>query len=264
MLDLITSIKATLYDRVYSPLSGTLIISSLVSNYQLTLLIFSSLSYEEKVIIINNKLSDSCYVLTHIIAYPILFSFFYFTLYPIIENIVYSIHLKKNKKLADLRNKIEEHRLLTEKESRSILERVRAAEYNYNNEIKNKEEELKFLQKKVAFLENENNQLTENKKTKEKSLLESKLTEALKDENKRKILNLVFEHGKKNYNNIQGMSESSIIEKMKPNEHFHTRAMLSELNNEDILIIYHDDEKLYYLSHEGMVILDKKESIDNV
>lgn len=258
MLDLITSIKATLYNRISSPLSGTLIITSLLSNYRMTFLVFSSLDYDEKINRMNEIICDWSYVAIHILGIPITATLIYFFIYPHLEKRIYEHNLKNKKNLLDIRNAIEENTLLSVKQSKEILARVRKAEFEYDSDINKKEEEIKQLSEKIKNLEDE---LEDKKKTKNqtsfKSKLELDINESIKDPLQSKILKYMFDSINNRKTPNKEISQVSIFRHIEGEKSYNIEVAIDKLKNKNIIIVSYNGHNNYTMEAETMSILDK-------
>ncbi|MGI2182803.1 hypothetical protein ACRN9F_11220 [Shewanella oncorhynchi] len=124
------SIKATLYDRISSPLSSGFIISWCLWNYKFLIVLFSSMKpydkYSELDIITSNSVIKISgwdplgYLLSNGLAFPLISAVAFIILYPIPSEFMYKYWLKSQNKLRDARNEIEKTLLLSVDESAKI------------------------------------------------------------------------------------------------------------------------------------------------
>ena len=149
------SVKATLYDRLASPLIGSYITAWCVVNYRMILIIFSSMPYPQKV-----QHIDALFVpwWRYLISYgvPALVSALYIFVYPYIAKWVFKKWQQYIKDKRDIRNSIEEQALLTQEESAKIREDFLRRKIELNSlladrdkEISELNDEIKLLQKKL-------------------------------------------------------------------------------------------------------------------
>ena len=149
------SVKATLYDRLASPLIGSYITAWCVVNYRMILIIFSSMPYPQKV-----QHIDALFVpwWRYLISYgvPALVSALYIFVYPHIAKWVFKKWQQYIKDKRDIKNKIEEQALLTQEESAKIREDFLRRKIELNSLLADKDrviselnDEIKLLHKKL-------------------------------------------------------------------------------------------------------------------
>jgi hypothetical protein len=155
------SINYILFERVTSPLYGTLIMSWLIWNWKiiyLTLFVESKEIDGTKIDFILNNYSE----LNHILTYPLISTLILITIFPFISNGAFWVNLKFKKWKIDQKNSIEEKQLLTLEQSISIRKELREKENDFQEMISNKDLEITLLKKE---LETQN----DSENTKEKS-----------------------------------------------------------------------------------------------
>lgn len=177
MLDDITkSIKAHLYERIISPLSGAFIISFLAINWKLPLVILSDLKIFEKLDYINNNIiGDTKHFILFLIAYPLLAAFFYIGLVPFAGRAAYIISRKHHRLLKKDQQRIEDETPIPEVEARKLRSDLRLLENALDTEIAKKVSEINQLKEKIISLETRNDQLEEANMAKENELQTSKI-----------------------------------------------------------------------------------------
>lgn len=103
MDDFIKSIKATLYDRTTSPLFGAFCISWIIWNYELILILFSSMEALEKINFIKLALYPTfveCILRGGV--YPLITAGAFIYGYPYPAKFVYEFTYKKQKELKEI------------------------------------------------------------------------------------------------------------------------------------------------------------------
>lgn len=170
MEDIIKSIKAFLYDRSVSPLFGSYLTSLLFVNYDFFIILFSNVKPQVKISLIEQLLNKDVLLFNSVIVQekyytfiflPCLLSLFYIFAYPILAKPVFEYSLRKQHELRNIKNNIENSRLLTAEESRELLiqfsqitEKQRTESENYRNEIQALNHKIAELQSKSASVEN--------------------------------------------------------------------------------------------------------------
>jgi len=151
----ITSIKATLYERISSPLLGSYIISFLIWNYKLIILIFSKSNADVKINFINDTLYPQIIdYFNYWFLFPSLTTLFFIFIYPIPAKFVYEHTQTKKAELKKIKQNIEDESLLTKKESYNLKRKIINLEYELDDLITRKNNEIKELK---AMIDNYNN-----------------------------------------------------------------------------------------------------------
>ena len=150
MNELINSIKAQMYDRTTSPLSGSFILSWTLWNYKMIFVLFSSLGVVEKFDYISGFLYASWKDFLIIgLLYPLLTTFFFIFVYPYPARFAYEFWRNRQKELKEIRQKIEDETPLTMEESREIRHAVMQLEADYARELERKENEIRRLREEI-------------------------------------------------------------------------------------------------------------------
>ncbi|EGQ9717151.1 hypothetical protein ACRRGR_003254 [Vibrio alginolyticus] len=150
--DAFTSIRAYMYDRVCSPLLGSLLISWAVWNYKFFILILSSLSYGDKLRYINILYSSAYEIYLQGVLLPILTATFYIFVFPYPAQWVYQFSLARQKKLADIKHDIEDSKLLTVEQSRVIRQQLLEVQRENDLAIEQKDRLLAFKDQDIQKL----------------------------------------------------------------------------------------------------------------
>ena len=143
------SINSILYERVTSPLYGTLIISWLIWNWKivyLTLFVDSKEIEGTKIDYILKRYSE----IDHLLTYPLISTLLLITIFPFISNGAYWVNLKFKKWKIDQKNNIEEKQLLTLEQSISIRKELREKENDFQEMISKKDLEITLLKKELG------------------------------------------------------------------------------------------------------------------
>lgn len=131
MEDIIKSIKACLYDRVSSPLFGSFLISWIICNYKFFVIIVSNIKPHVKLSLIDQIYSQTSDILWFNFSkftidgfiHPLLLCLAYIYIYPVISEPVYGFTLNRQKRLRELKQAIENSRLLTVAESQKLIQK---------------------------------------------------------------------------------------------------------------------------------------------
>ena len=152
------SVKATLYDRLASPLIGSYVTAWCIFNYKVILIIFSDLQYTQK-----SEYIDALFApwWNYPVRYgiPLLWSVFYILFYPWISKKVFRIWQQYIKDKRDIKNKIEGSRLLTLAESEAIRTEYLQSENKLAELMQNNQEELQEWKDRYNLLLEEKQQL---------------------------------------------------------------------------------------------------------
>jgi hypothetical protein len=121
MDDYIKSIKAQLYDRATSPLFGTFALSWVGWNYKFIVVLLESAPAADRLWYVSNVLYEGWFdrVFQGFI-FPTLTSLLFIYVYPILAQPIYLYVREQQKKLRDIKQKIEGETVLTIEESRVI------------------------------------------------------------------------------------------------------------------------------------------------
>ena len=164
MKDMVDSIKAVLYERSVSPLSGAFISAWLVWNYHVPMILLSSESLEDKFEMLDKHFLPYRFMfwesgpaipgwLVDNFSMPALLTLFYIFIYPALAKPVYKFSLRRQRDLREIKQKQNDNRLLSLEESRRIIRQSMRAEEEYENEISR-------LREKISALKEENEELT--------------------------------------------------------------------------------------------------------
>lgn len=157
MEDAIKSIKAYLYDRESSPLTGAYLISWCIWNFKFILIIFSSDTIHIKFLNIESYLFEPSYFFDYsqwlgpiwVYFIPLGLALLYLIVLPKFSIKIYEISLENRKKLNEKKQKFETQRLLTEEESINIRRKIYKISEEYEVELKKKDETISELKHRI-------------------------------------------------------------------------------------------------------------------
>lgn len=165
MNDIIKSIKSFLYDRSASPLFGAFLISWAVWNYRFVLYLISDLKIENKINYLDKYFLPVKYEffgyainiptqLTSGFVVPLVLTLFYIYAYPFLAKPVYRFSLKRQTEIREIKQQESDVRLLDEKESREIFQRLAELQDKYDSDTDYLQKHVSSLTKKISELEN--------------------------------------------------------------------------------------------------------------
>ncbi len=154
--DVSKSIKATLYERVTSPLFGSFSISWIIWNYKTILVLISSLKVKEKISFIESSYPDILSLSLQGFIFPLISAVLFILIYPYPAKWIYRYWSKRQKELKDIKQEIDDTSLLTLKESREIRRELVKLESEYESEIEKTKLEINNLKSVILNLEEKN------------------------------------------------------------------------------------------------------------
>ena len=178
------SVKATLYDRLTSPLIGSLVTAWSICNYKFFLIILSNLSFAEKSVALENYFSRSndfirflnwilscfnrgeitsptfCYYL-NTYAIPACWAVIYIFVYPWAAEKVFKKWQNYIEKKREIKNEIEKKRRITVEEAEELYKACLKKKNEITELMQNSENELKEWKDRYNLLLNEKQQLKE-------------------------------------------------------------------------------------------------------
>ena len=176
------SVKATLYDRLTSPLVGSLVTAWSICNYKFFLIILSNLSFAEKSAALENYFSRSndfirflncigswfnsgeitsptfCYYL-NTYAIPVCWAVIYIFVYPWAAEKVFEKWQNYIENKRRIKNDIEKKRLLTDEEAEEIYKALLKKENEITELMQNSKKELQEWKDRYNLLLEEKQQL---------------------------------------------------------------------------------------------------------
>lgn len=152
--DIITSIKANLYERIVSPFSGAFLIAFILANFELVLLVFSDKSFGYKV----RYIHDILYVnpldcALHFLVYPLFSAFIFIVIYPYPSRWAYKYWQTQQSKLKAIKLEIEGDKPLSVDEARELRRQVVILENRYDEEIESRDKQIQELKRIISDYE---------------------------------------------------------------------------------------------------------------
>lgn len=146
MEEMIKSIRAALYDRAVSPLSGGFFVAWILWNYKILLVIFWGETVAEQFeqirhltiareVVISDFLINIPYFLRNGFLFPLITAVIYIYYYPLAAKPIYKHSLEKQRELREIKQKEERARILTKEESAKILVEMAEIEAKYEMEF---------------------------------------------------------------------------------------------------------------------------------
>ena len=158
--DLEKSMKATLYDRLTSPLIGSYITAWCLCNYKVFLIIFSELTYQDKIAAID-KLFCGWQVYCWRYGVPLLWAAFYILIYPVIAKFVFERWQCYIKEKEDIKHKVRSEECLTIEQSQKLKQEIADKSIEFERLTSDKTATIKTLTEEKSFLQEENKKLQE-------------------------------------------------------------------------------------------------------
>lgn len=146
--DIRKSINSTLYERVSSPLYGTIIISWLIWNWEivyLTLFINETRIGGTKIDYIIENYSN----IHNLLTFPAISTLLLLTVMPFASNGAYYLSLVFKKWRTEKRNEVDNKQLLSIEKSIALREEIRNQEEKFDKLLEGKNEEIKILTQEV-------------------------------------------------------------------------------------------------------------------
>jgi|WetSurMetagenome_2_1015567.scaffolds.fasta_scaffold43183_3 hypothetical protein len=152
--DVIKTVKAQLYDRATSPLSGAFILSWCGWNWKFLFLLISDMPVMQKFSYAEATLYPTFFasMLTGFI-YPLLTTAFIIFIYPIPARFVYGYWRNQQKKQKEIQQKIDDEEPLTKEEARKIRSSALQLEISYEEEREQREARIKELESAVKSIQ---------------------------------------------------------------------------------------------------------------
>jgi len=224
------SVKAKMYDSTYTPFMSSYILSWLLINHIYVLYYFSD--FKNKLDLINDyNFGQYNY---NMWLTPLIIALVYVYIYPFFSKYFYAYTLKQQKERTDIKQKIEDKKLLTVEQSREI----RLVHFKLEEEIDKKNQKIEFYKKEISTLESENlkieNSIQERITEKEKDIKEKALLEASNSieiiEKDRNSIKLSLEKIEKQNKNLE---EENKIKQTQINE-LKDKLIIKDKDDEDL------------------------------
>lgn len=178
--DLEKSMKATLYDRLTSPLIGSYITAWCLCNYKIFLIILSELTYQDKIVAIDKLFcgwQDYCWRY----GVPLLWAAFYILIYPVIAKFVFKRWQCYIKEKEDIKHKVRSEECLTIEQSQKLKQEIADKSIEFERLTSDKTAIIKTLTEEKSSLLKKNESLQERVKFLEEqqnaSIMRKKLIE---------------------------------------------------------------------------------------
>lgn len=165
------SVKAVLYDKLTSPLTGTFFFSWFAWNWKLIYYIIlgdNERNIIERIEYIENNFLSPSY--TYTVLYPMLTAILLILVYPFITTFAYWVTLIFRQWKKKIKNEIEKNRLLTPEESFEIRNEIEKQGEKYIRMTKNQTDGIKKLNNEIEFYKNKIKELEKESKTHKKKI----------------------------------------------------------------------------------------------
>lgn len=156
MEELSKSLKAILYGRVVSPLSGAFVLSWLVINWKALSFLFLDKAPVDIRIENIRALYNGNEPLLLLAVYPLVSALFLIFIYPYPAKLAYWFSKKRTEELKKMKQEIEKQTLLTREESDDIRIAMEKSTTHTTGLLKEKDEAIAALNRKIELLEAEN------------------------------------------------------------------------------------------------------------
>ncbi|HAS8339474.1 TPA: hypothetical protein I7738_12970 [Vibrio vulnificus] len=153
LTDTYNSLKVYLYDRAVSPLLGSLLLSWSAWNYKFIMLLFSDLSYPDKLKMIETLYRSNFDLYVTAILAPILTSAIYIFIFPYPSRFVFKFSLKRQDELNKVKQEITNNQLITLEKSQEIRKKINEINLEHAQIVESLENKLVFITQKNSELE---------------------------------------------------------------------------------------------------------------
>lgn len=153
--DAINSIRVTLSDRIGNPMVSGFIIGIVLVNWKLSLLVFSDISYHEKVDVIMGLYPSSSVRLHSFLIYPALAGSFWTFIWPLISLFINAYWHWMKSKAANIILWAERKRTISESEASEIYSIIDSQEAKYLELIKDRQSRIDDLLQQISSLNRE-------------------------------------------------------------------------------------------------------------
>ena len=152
--DFMKSVRAQLYERVSSPLSGVFVLSWLAWNYRFLLVIFSEMKATEKLNYIQGVLyADWLSGIGTGLLGPAITTGLWVYLYPIPARYVFEHVRKQQRILKEIRQQIDEETPISKEEARKMRREASEASEAYEELIERQSNEIRKLKEEIKEIE---------------------------------------------------------------------------------------------------------------
>lgn len=244
--EIVTSIKAQLYERAASPLLGSFLLSWSVWNYKFVMLVFSNVQILEKYRITSEVLyiSPKQAILMNIV-FPTITALAYIFIYPYPAKYVFQFSRNRQKEISIIKKQIEAETLLTAEEARAIRREIYVLEAELEKELNRKNNEIESLKQELAELRDTDLDNLNNSKENAKVTIST-------DDPTDEELEVLISVGREDQ-----VGETELLESIKVNA-VKGKYLLGELVNREYLKrSYNQGQRAYSyeLTHKGRTLL---------
>ncbi len=212
--ELVNSLKVQLSERVSNPILGTFSLSWLAFNHEFIIVLFSKTTIDLKLFILREGLYSGLFA--HIFYWliaPLLSSAAIIIFYPLVSYKLYKYWHQSQKKLKEIKQKIDDEIPLTRAESRKIRGDFARLQLEYEDELKKHHDQIELLKnERDQSLADLSNEIQQNKsKRKDNDSLQDeikKLNGQLKNDEKSKKVVATME---KYHHNIGTLENDLLI-----------------------------------------------------
>ncbi len=201
------TVKSQLYERASSPLLGSFIIAWCIWNHRFIMVIFSELSFQEKITYIDFHVfggwPDS---FINGIIIPLIAALFMIIIYPWPARFLYGYWRIQQNKIKSAQQKIDGDVLLSADESREIRQAEIKAKIEFDALLRSKNEEIASLREIIEAM---NNQLLSRQAQNQDVQIENKPNDELSD-SQMKLLNVISNSGFVYKDEVIGKSEDRL------------------------------------------------------
>jgi len=164
--DLTKEIKAQLYERARSPLTGTFVISWFAWNIRAIVALISDMSFQEKIDYWNSLYPLTSDIVISVFIGPLISASLFILLYPYPARWAFQFWYTQHKRLKEIQQKIEDKTPLTQEEANAIRRTALDQQAQLQSQLReisagNKElsENNRMLLEEIARLKNERTQI---------------------------------------------------------------------------------------------------------
>lgn len=147
--EIIKSVKANLYERATSPLLGTYVVAWCFWNFRFLLVLVSAAPYDQKLDYIQTHFFPDYWSYTHVFGVPLATTVLLIFAYPYPARFVYWFWRVQQKKLKEIRQKIEDETPLTQEEARQLRSQLWNLQTERDNEINTRDNTIRNLKEQL-------------------------------------------------------------------------------------------------------------------
>lgn len=155
MQDTISSIRATLNERIGNPFISATIIACVLLNWQLSLLLVSDVPYDSKIEKIIGLYPDSSTRYEDFLFIPLCFGVFWTFVWPIISMVINAYWYWMKANISNIKLWAERKKKLSEADAAELYSMIDAQESRYLEFLKDRQNKIEDLSKQISGLVNE-------------------------------------------------------------------------------------------------------------